>query len=172
MKLLLLENLKQSITHIVKLFKLNISAAPTGRPRKISKLDSLTLALYQHVSTRTTKRSVYEDLKNTLLCSYKTLVVSVSKAREPCHGLVFVCVLSQTDRNISGIGIFDWVRVFGKRADENFNDLLCEDSCIVHRDHECFVGAEQCVLEIFVHRSFGCSCADMLVQSKGERVEL
>ena len=78
MKLLLLENLKQSITHIVKLFKLNISAAPTGRPRKISKLDSLTLALYQHVSTRTTKRSVYEDLKNTLLCSYKTLVVSIT----------------------------------------------------------------------------------------------
>jgi Transposase DDE domain len=78
MKLLLLENLKQSITHIVKTFNINISVAPTGRPRKIPKLDALILALYQHASTRTTKRSVYEDLKNTLRCSYKTLVVSMN----------------------------------------------------------------------------------------------
>lgn len=80
MKLTILENLKRSIIHLVKTFKLNISAAPTGRPRKITKLDSLALALYQHTSTRATKRSVYEDLKYSLRCSYKTLVVSMNEA--------------------------------------------------------------------------------------------
>lgn len=80
MRLCLLENLKRSIAHIVKTHHLTIPAALTGRPRKISQLDSLTLALYQHASTRTTKRSVYEDLKNKLRCSYKTLVVSMNAA--------------------------------------------------------------------------------------------
>jgi len=80
MKLLIYENLKRSITHIVKTFHLNISAAPTGRPRKIVPIDALALALYQHRSTRSTKKSLYEDLKNKLCCSYKTLVVSMNKA--------------------------------------------------------------------------------------------
>jgi hypothetical protein len=82
MKLLIYDNLKRSITHLVKTFKLNISAAPTGRPRKIPTIDALTLALYQHRSTRATKRSVYEDLKSSLRCSYKTLVVSMNKVAE------------------------------------------------------------------------------------------
>jgi Transposase DDE domain len=77
---MLYENLKRSITHLVKTFKLDLSAAPTGRPRKIPPIDALTLALYQHRSTRATKRSVHEDLKVSLRCSYKTLVVSMNKA--------------------------------------------------------------------------------------------
>lgn len=80
MKLAIYENLKRSITHIVKTFHLNIAAAPTGRPRKISILNALTLALYRHRSTRGTKKSLYEDLKHSLGCSYKTLVVSLNKA--------------------------------------------------------------------------------------------
>ena len=80
MKLLIYEQLKRSITHLVQTFKLNPSAAPTGRPRKIPIIDALTLALYQHRSSRATKRSVYEDLKSSLRCSYKTLVVSMNKA--------------------------------------------------------------------------------------------
>lgn len=80
MKLTIFENLKRSITHIVHVCKLKLSTAPTGRPRKIAELDSLVLALYQHTSTRATKRSVYEDLKTMLRCSYKTLVVSMNKA--------------------------------------------------------------------------------------------
>jgi len=79
MKLLIYDQLKRSITHLVQTFKLNLSAAPTGRPRKIPPIDALTLALYQHRSTRATKRSVYEDLKSSLHCSYKTLVVSINK---------------------------------------------------------------------------------------------
>lgn len=82
MKLLIYDNLKRSITHLIQTFKINISAAPTGRPRKISTIDALTLSLYQHRSTRATKRSIYEDLKSSLRCSYKTLVVSMNKAAE------------------------------------------------------------------------------------------
>ncbi len=78
MRLTIYDNLKQSITRIVKLFNINTSAAPTGRPRKIPILDALTLALYQHTSTRCTKISVYRDLENILNCSYKTFVVSVN----------------------------------------------------------------------------------------------
>lgn len=80
MKLMIYENLKRSIAHLVELFKLNLSAAPTGRPRKIAQIDALTLSLYQHRSTRATKRSIYEDLRSSLRCSYKTLVVSMNKA--------------------------------------------------------------------------------------------
>lgn len=80
MRLAILENLKRSISQILQTFHLTLSAALTGRPRKISQLDSLALALYQHTSTRATKRSVYDDLKKQLHCSYKTLVVSMNAA--------------------------------------------------------------------------------------------
>lgn len=79
MKLAIYDNLKQIITQIVTTFNINILPAPTGRPAKIKKLDALALALYQHTSTRVTKKSVYEDLKKSLKCSYKTLVVSMNQ---------------------------------------------------------------------------------------------
>lgn len=80
MRLTIYDNLKQIIARLVNVFKLEISAAPTGRPRKIPIISSIALALYMHRSTRGTKKSVYEDLKQTLRCSYKTLVVSMNKA--------------------------------------------------------------------------------------------
>ncbi len=80
MRLTIYDNLKRNITHAIKAFNINISAAPTGRPRKIPTLDAIVLALYQHKSARATKRSVYEDFKTSLRCSYKTLVVSLNKA--------------------------------------------------------------------------------------------
>src|SRR3989344_4643829 len=80
MKLKILENLKQIITHLANEFKLNIFPAPTGRPRKIPAIESLALAEYMHRSSRATKISLYRDLKNVLKCSYKTLVVSLNKS--------------------------------------------------------------------------------------------
>lgn len=80
MRLAIYDNLKHSVAQLVKTFKLDIAPARTGRPRKITKLDSLTLALYQHASTRNTKRSVYEDFKQMLKCSYKTLVCALNEA--------------------------------------------------------------------------------------------
>ena len=92
MVLTILNNLKRSITHITKLFNLNTSAAPTGRPRKIPIIDALALALYQHRSSRATKISVYRDLKKTLRCSYKTFVVSVNNVGTLC-GQILMCLM-------------------------------------------------------------------------------
>lgn len=47
---------------------------------KIGNEDALALALYQHASTRATKKSVYEDFKESLACSYKTLVMAMNRA--------------------------------------------------------------------------------------------
>jgi hypothetical protein len=47
---------------------------------KIENLDAIALALYQHASTRATKKSVYEDFKEDLDCSYKTLVIAMNRA--------------------------------------------------------------------------------------------
>ena len=83
MKFSLFENLKHIVTRICSIFKLAVSeASATGRPLKIKPIDALTFALYQHRSTRSTKKSVYDDFKDTLHCSYKTFVVSVNRAAQ------------------------------------------------------------------------------------------
>lgn len=80
MKFSIYENLKHIVTRIVRIFKLAVNeASALGRPKKIKNTDALTFALYQHQSTRSTKKSVYEDFKNQLNCSYKTFVVSVNR---------------------------------------------------------------------------------------------
>lgn len=77
----ILARTKQSITRIVQLFHLNLNhkTNPQGRPLKIDNLSALTLAVYQHTSTRATKKSVYDDFRATLNCSYKTLVESLNR---------------------------------------------------------------------------------------------
>ena len=50
----------------------------------------MTLSLYQHQSTRATKKSVYEDFKEVLKCSYKTLVVSMNASAILCLRLIFI----------------------------------------------------------------------------------
>lgn len=72
--------IKSIVTQLANKYKLFADTPKSGRPRKIPHLDSLTLALYQHQSTRATKKSVYEDFKDELRCSYKTLVVSMNKS--------------------------------------------------------------------------------------------
>lgn len=76
--------LKQIVTHISKTTRLFNETPKSGRPRKINNIDAVSLALYQHQSTRATKKSVYEDFKSILKCSYKTLVVSMNKAAAIC----------------------------------------------------------------------------------------
>src|SRR3989338_8350582 len=71
--------LKSIISQLSQTFKLFEETPKSGRPRKINNIDALTLALYQHASTRATKKSVYEDFKQVLRCSYKTLVVWMNK---------------------------------------------------------------------------------------------
>lgn len=83
--------LKTIVTQLSHQFSLVNNETPTsGRPRKISQIDAITLALYQHTSTRATKKSVWKDFKDVLKCSYKTLVVSINKAMVACMRILFV----------------------------------------------------------------------------------
>lgn len=52
----------------------------TGRKLALSILDSVTLGLFKHLSGILTKKSVYDILAISTLCSYKTLVVNMIKA--------------------------------------------------------------------------------------------
>lgn len=76
---MIFRKLKAVVTSIVQKLKL-LKTSTTGRPRKITVIDSLVMALYQHSSTRSTKKSVYDDFKDQLNCSYKTLVVSMNQS--------------------------------------------------------------------------------------------
>jgi transposase len=82
MQLALLQTIKQSITQLITIFHLNLNEKknPQGRPLKIQNVDALALAVYQHTSTRATKKSVFDDLEATLNCSYKTFVCAMNRA--------------------------------------------------------------------------------------------
>ena len=92
MELKIFQNLKNRIQHIAHAFKLNLTHKkhPQGRPLKIENVDAVALALYQHASTRATKKSVYEDLKESLGCSYKTLVVAMNRAAVFVMKILFI----------------------------------------------------------------------------------
>jgi hypothetical protein len=85
-------NIKHKITQLVAKFKIKLSSKlhPQGRPLKIKEEDALTLAAYQHASTRLTKRSVYQDFKSALACSYKTLVVSINRMAAAAMKILFI----------------------------------------------------------------------------------
>ena len=82
--------LKSIISQLSQTFKLFDETPKEGRPRKINNLDALTLALYKQASTRATKKSVYDDFKNQLRCSYKTLVVWINKMAVVSLRLLFI----------------------------------------------------------------------------------
>jgi len=82
--------LKSIVTQLCQSFKVFDETPKTGRPNKITQHDALTLALYQHQSTRATKKSVYDDFAGMLRCSYKTLVVSMNKAALTSLKLLFI----------------------------------------------------------------------------------
>jgi len=87
---LLYTKLKHIVTHLAHSFKLFPETRKSGRPKKIPNSESLIFALYQHQSTRATKKSVYDDFKNTLSCSYKTFVVSVNQVATVALRLLFI----------------------------------------------------------------------------------
>lgn len=90
MKALLFTKLKAVVTQLSHQFSLVKETSTSGRPRKISPVDAMTLSLYQHQSSRVTKKSVYQDFQQTLKCSYKTLVVSMNAAALYCLRLLFI----------------------------------------------------------------------------------
>lgn len=90
MKLLTFNKLKAAVTQLCHHFRLVKETSTIGRPKKISQIDALALSLYRHQSTRATKKSLYEDLKDTLKCSYKTLVISINASTTLCLRLLFL----------------------------------------------------------------------------------
>ena len=86
------KNLKHIVTQLWYHLKLAKETPASGRPKKIQDIDAVTLALYQHQSTRATKKSVYDDFKYMLRCSYKTLVVSMNKVAEVCLRILHIII--------------------------------------------------------------------------------
>lgn len=73
------QELKQKVTFFYDKLKLVKYEKTKGRKLSIPIIDILTLALYKQASTRQTKKSLWNDFKKELGCSYKTLVVNLNR---------------------------------------------------------------------------------------------
>lgn len=90
MKSLVYQNLNHIVTQLCNQFKIATQTPAIGRPKKISDRQAITLSLYQHHTTRATKKSVWDDFKEELKCSYKTLVVAMNRAAVPVLHLLLI----------------------------------------------------------------------------------
>src|SRR3989344_3149977 len=85
------KNLKTIVTQISETCKQVLPKTPgTGRPRKLGWIDALTFALYQHTSTRATKKSAWSDFKQSLGCAYSTFVTAVNEAAVIALRILFI----------------------------------------------------------------------------------
>lgn len=75
----LYNELKQKVNFLYQKLKLFKYEKYKGRKLKISIPQTITLALYKQASQRATKKSLWNDFKKILKCSYKTLVVNMNK---------------------------------------------------------------------------------------------
>jgi len=71
--------LKQKVSFFYQKLKLFKYEKTKGRKLVIPIIDTIALALYKQSSTRKTKKSLWNDLKRYLKCSYKTLVVNLNR---------------------------------------------------------------------------------------------
>src|SRR3990167_4277073 len=71
--------LKQKVIFFYKKLNFIKYEKTKGRKLAISLVDTITLALYKQKSARKTKKSLWNDLKKYLKCSYKTLVVNLNR---------------------------------------------------------------------------------------------
>lgn len=76
--------LKEKVTFLYTKLKLNIYEKTKGRKLKIPLIEILTLALYRQTQGMQTKKALYDDLKTSLNCSYKTFVVNINKCLLLC----------------------------------------------------------------------------------------
>ena len=78
------QELKQKVSFFYQKLKLFKYEKTKGRKLAIPIVDTITLALYRQASSRATKKSLWNDFKKTLKCSYKTLVVNINKCSILC----------------------------------------------------------------------------------------
>lgn len=90
--------LKEKVTFICEKLNLSIYEKPTGRKLKISVPLILTLSLYKQTQGIPTKKSVWNDFRDILSCSYKTLVVSMNRFA-PVALLILKIILSENRKN-------------------------------------------------------------------------
>jgi len=70
-----------SIIEIIETNNIRLpEARKTGRPRIVDWVDAITLGVYQHLSTRATKKSVWSDFKKKIGCAYSTFVTALNDA--------------------------------------------------------------------------------------------
>lgn len=88
---ILFQKLKHIVTQLCERYKV-IPKKEThrGRTLAINDIEALTLSLYKQTSTRATKKSVYEDFRDMLDCSYKTLTVTINRVAVLSLKLLFV----------------------------------------------------------------------------------
>ena len=73
----------------------------TGRPRIIEWAEAITLGIYQHTSTRATKKSVWSDFKKSIGCAYSTFVTALNDAGEIV--LEVLALMMQSNREVAHI---------------------------------------------------------------------
>ena len=78
------QELKQKVSFFYQKLKLFKYEKTKGRKLAIPIIDTITLSLYRQASSRATKKSLWNDFRKTLKCSYKTLVVNINKSSILC----------------------------------------------------------------------------------------
>ena len=77
--ILLYNELKQKVNFLYQKLEMFKHEKNKGRKLKISIPDTITLALYKQASSRKTIKSLWNDFRKILKCSYKTLVVNINR---------------------------------------------------------------------------------------------
>ncbi len=91
--------LKDKVNFICEKLKLSKYENTTGRKLKIGISQVITLALYKQTQGIAAKKSIWNDFKNILKCSYKTLAVNMNR-RAPL-ALLVIGVLFKNNRQNS-----------------------------------------------------------------------
>ena len=91
--------LKDKVNFIYKKLELSKYENTTGRKLKISIPQTITLALYKQTQGIVAKKSIWNDFKKILKCSYKTLVVNMN--RRALLALFIIKILLKNNRKSS-----------------------------------------------------------------------
>lgn len=93
---------RRSVIEIIETNSIRLPEAQrTGRPRILEWIDAITLGVYQHLSTRVTKKSVWSDFKKSLRCAYSTFVTALNDAGELV--LEILAALMQSNREVAHV---------------------------------------------------------------------
>lgn len=76
---LVFDKIKQKVSFLSKQLNFDKYKKTTGRKLAIPLENILTLALYKQKQNIATKKAIFNDFKNQLKCSYKTLVVNLNR---------------------------------------------------------------------------------------------